>query len=230
MARPLRILQSEFPYHITTRANNKRRRFKRKRQHLKVFSEILNLAVNKYNLVIEHLVIMGTHYHMIANTPNENLDRVMQLINSQLAKKYNKLLGRSGHLWGERYKATILGTELAYMNCVSYIYRNPGRAGLPVHEYLMANSTFSCYAFGKKVDVLVTPDSVYLSLAETPQERQARFIEMIASPMDQEEEKKIREALRKQAYGSAPFLERLKEEFGDRLRLRRTTPLEPSII
>ena len=90
----------------------------------------------------------------------------------------------------------------------------------------MENSTFSCYAFGKKVDVLVTPDAVYLSLAESPQERQARFIETISGPMDQEEETEIRKALRKQAYGSAAFLERMQELYGDRMRLRRVKPLE----
>ena len=225
MARPLRILQDEYPYHVTTRTNNKRVRFKRWKKQLKLFSEILNLAINNYGLVLEHFIIMGTHYHMIARTPRKNLDRIMQVINSKLARKYNKLLKRSGHFWGERYHDTILDTELAYANCVNYLYRNPARAGLPLVQHLRDNSTFSCYAYGHEVEVIVTPDEVYLSLAETPQERQARFIEGITSPMSVEAECEIKEALRKQLYGTAAFLERMRVRFGDRLRMSRIKPL-----
>ena len=45
----------------------------------------------------------------------------MQYLNSRIAVRYNKKVGRSGHLWGDRYGSCIIDTDEYYLACVRYI-------------------------------------------------------------------------------------------------------------
>ncbi len=167
MGRPLRILQNEFPYHVTTRTNNKEFRFKPKRSTFLMFARIINMAAKKYSVQISHFVLMSNHYHIIFKTPNANIHRVMQFINSMVAREYNKRHHRSGHLWGDRYKSTIIGEEVYYKKCVTYIYTNPVRAGIVNHPKDYVPSTFHFYAFNKEVEIFVNGEDVFIPLNDT---------------------------------------------------------------
>lgn len=167
MGRPLRILQNEFPYHVTTRTNNKEFRFKPKRSTFLMFARIINMAAKKYSVQISHFVLMSNHYHIIFKTPNANIHRVMQFINSMVAREYNKRHKRSGHLWGDRYKSTIIGEEVYYKKCVTYIYTNPVRAGIVNHPKDYVPSTFHFYAFNKEVEIFVNGEDVFIPINDT---------------------------------------------------------------
>ena len=56
MARPMRILQLDFPYHVCTRTNGRKFRFKPKT--FKLFIKILNDVVKKYDAKIQHFQLM----------------------------------------------------------------------------------------------------------------------------------------------------------------------------
>lgn len=167
MGRPLRILQNEFPYHVTTRTNNKEFRFKPKRSTFLMFARIINLAAQKYSVQISHFVLMSNHYHIIFKTPNANIHRVMQFINSMIAREYNKRHNRTGHLWGDRYKSTIIGEEVYLKKCITYIYLNPVRAGIVNHPKDYVPSTFHFYAFNKEVKIFVNGEDVFIPLIDT---------------------------------------------------------------
>ena len=231
MPRPRRIFQDEYAYHIGSRINNKEWLFTKRRRkaviHI-VAGELVEVG-RRFGFRLHDIILMVNHYHMIGHTSGENLDRVMQYFNSQVARKFNKLVGRSGHLWGRRYHDTILDSEEAYERCVRYIYSNPYRAGYrgrEMVEELRERSTFSFYAFGERVDVVVTPDGWYVSLASEERERQREFRERMFSPMDEAELAEVREALRHQAWGRMRFLVELRERFGERLRLGRIKPTD----
>ena len=107
---------------------------------------------------------MSNHYHIIATATEDNLHRAMQYFNSRVAVRYNKLVGRSGHLWGDRYGSCIIDTDEHYLATVRYVYQNPLRAGIvdDLEEY--NDSTFQYYAFGKKVGVVLVDDHLVLRL------------------------------------------------------------------
>jgi putative transposase len=183
----------------------------------------------KYKLKVHHFILMINHYHMVAQTEDENLDRAMQYFNSQVATRFNKLYGRSGHLWGGRYHCSILDTEGAYDRAVCYLYRNAHRAGYrgkALVDELKRYSTFSFYAFGERVDVTVTPDGMFLRLSSDVREARRQFIEMIMHAIDDEGDRELRQALRHPVCGSQKFLDRMKAHFGDRLCLTRVKPLK----
>jgi putative transposase len=207
MGRPLRILQNEYPYHVTTRTNNKEFRFKPKRSTFLLFARIINLAIAKYSVEISHFVLMSNHYHIIFKTPNANIHRVMQFINSMVAREYNKRHNRSGHLWGDRYKSTIIENDEYLQKCAVYIYMNPVRAGIVNHPKDYLPSTYHFYAFNKEIELYVNGLNVFIPYPD-PISFQKLFDEI-----SQEELASIKRYLNKPIYGSDDFLNRMKVKY-----------------
>lgn len=207
MGRPLRILQSEYPYHVTTRTNNKEFRFKRKRSTYLMFAKIINMAIKKYSVEISHFVLMSNHYHIIFKTPNANIHRVMQFINSRIAREYNKRHNRTGHLWGDRYKSTIIENEIYLQKCVIYIYNNPVRAGIVKHPKDYLASTFHFYAFNKEVEIYVNGDNVFI-----PCDNNQSFLKLFEN-LSIEEQITIGKQLRGLFFGADDFISLMKMRY-----------------
>lgn len=207
MGRPLRILQNEYPYHVTTRTNNKEFRFKPKRSTFLMFARILNMAVKKYSVQITHFVLMSNHYHVIFNTPNANIHRVMQFINSMVAREYNRRHNRTGHLWGDRYKSTIIGDGVYLKKCVTYIYMNPVHAGIVNHPKDYLPSTFQFYAFNNKIDIFVNDDNIFI-----PYGNSNDFLKLFEN-IDKAEQQIIGKQLKNLFFGSERFLSLMKSKY-----------------
>ncbi len=215
MGRPFRILQNEYPYHVTTRTNG--RVFVFKKWTYKLIIKVLVEVTKRFDVQIHHFKMMTNHYHLTLKTPSANISEILWFINNQIAKRYNRRMGVTGHLWGERFHSTIIENALHALRCVIYLYTNGVRAGMcsraSEDEQL---STFEFYARGKKVEFIVTEDDVYLMLGNNRKERQEAFVQMVDQPMDDEEIKAIRSGLRKLFYGSADFVERMKARYVSR--------------
>ncbi len=216
MARPARISQSEHPYHVSTRTNNKEYRFHQKKVQkalIASLAEVLMRASKIYEVQILHLVLMATHYHMIINTPLENISLFMQYVNARIAELFNKAQNRTGHLWGERFYSTIIDTAEYMKKVIRYIYGNPKKAGIVENPLDYENSTICFYAFGRQAFVQVTEDGFFISLGDTPEERRQTFIrEIIGIPMTSEEMEETRKGLRKRFYGGDEFTKTMQKK------------------
>ncbi len=216
MPRPKRIKQSEHPYHVSTRTNNKEYRFDQKkvqRALIESVAEVLMKASKIYEVQILHLVLMATHYHMIINTPLKNISVFMQYVNARIAELFNKAQNRTGHLWGERFYSTIIDTVEYMRKVIRYVYGNPKKAGIVENPLDYENSTICFYAFGRQAFVKVTEDGFFISLGDTPEERRQVFIrEIIGLPMSPDEMEETRKGLRKKYYGSDEFIKMMKRK------------------
>lgn len=101
-------------------------------EHAKLlFEKVLYRAKRKYSFSIEHFTIMNNHIHLIILPhENESLSRIMQWVLSVFALNYNRITGRSGHFWGERFFSLILNSLQQYLHAYQYISDNPVKAGL----------------------------------------------------------------------------------------------------
>jgi REP element-mobilizing transposase RayT len=59
-----------------------------------------------------------------------NLSEFVKDIKQTFSRYYNKLHGRKGTLWGERFKSVIVEDGDTLVNCLAYIDLNPVRAGI----------------------------------------------------------------------------------------------------
>jgi putative transposase len=130
MGRPKLLRTDKFPYHVFARANNK--------EHfpINLFSlwEYLvrqaTETVERFAFQFHALVLMPNHIHALISTPDQNLDCGMHFLQKQLSNRINFQSGRINHLWGGRYKWSLIETEYYYEQVFRYVYQNPLRAGI----------------------------------------------------------------------------------------------------
>jgi putative transposase len=208
MGRPLRVIQNIYPYHLVCRTNNRSFRFNQ-RQVTRIFFQALKETHEKYSFLIHHVVLLSNHYHIIATATEENLHRAMQYLNSRIAVRYNKLVGRSGHLWGGRYGSCVIDTDEYYLACVRYIYQNPLRAGIVDELEEFNDSSFQFYAFGKKIGVILVDDHLVLRLNGNKRKVGEYFRVLVLNESIWISDHDVKKGLRKMFFGSADFIQRM---------------------
>jgi len=158
MARPLRI---EYPgafYHVTARGNERKRIYFAKKDYLK-FREYIEDAQEKYGCVLHVYVFMTNHYHMILETPNANISKIMHFINGSYTNYINKKRDRSGHLFQGRYKSILIDRDNYLLELSRYIHLNPVRANIVEKPEEYINSSYRSYV-GNRKDEIVHHDQI----------------------------------------------------------------------
>ncbi len=130
MPRARRILQSEYPYHITSRAVNKEHFYVDPKKLWKFISMRLHFCAFAFDIEIHAFVLMKNHYHLIVRTPKANLSQFMCYFNREIAKEMNRHTGRINQTFGNRYYASIVKDPRYYLTLYRYVYRNPVEAGI----------------------------------------------------------------------------------------------------
>ena len=212
MGRPLRVIQTLLPYHLVCRTNNRTFRFNQ-REVTRIVFQAIKETHEKYNILIHHFVLMSNHYHIIATATEENLHRAMQYLNSRIAVRYNKHVGRSGHLWGDRYGSCIIDTDEYYLACVRYIYRNPKRAGMVDSIEEFSDSSFQYYAFGKKIDVVLMDDHLVMRWGKGKRRAREYFQILVLSEGIWISDREVKKGLRRMFFGSADFMQRMHDTY-----------------
>lgn len=130
MPRSPRQFTHEFPYHVTCRCNNRNFYFGGSRI-FELYKSVLRKTMKQLHFQLFAYVIMSNHVHLILQTSEPHaLDKVMHHVNLNFAKQYNKQYGRCGHLWMNRYGASLISTSEYLLTSIRYVMRNPIRAGI----------------------------------------------------------------------------------------------------
>ena len=80
-------------------------------------------------------VLMGNHFHLLAETPEPNLVSGMRMLLGAFGQAWNRRHQRRGHVFQGRYKSVPVAGELAgdaaqFKVVADYIHLNPARAAL----------------------------------------------------------------------------------------------------
>jgi REP-associated tyrosine transposase len=94
------------------------------------FLDILNSVIESCGWLLKSYCLLGTHYHLILQTPAANLSVGMQMLNGRYAQRFNWRHGRRGHLFGERFYSVLIESDEHLFNALRYVARNPIEAGL----------------------------------------------------------------------------------------------------
>lgn len=158
MARPLRIEYEGAVYHVTARGNERKDIFSSETD-FKKFLEYLREAKRKFNINFHCYVLMSNHYHLIIETPESNLSRVMHYINGSYTTYINVKRKRSGHLFQGRYKSILVDKDNYLLELSRYIHLNPVRAELVEKPEEYRYSSYRLYTSHRK-DNLVTSELI----------------------------------------------------------------------
>jgi REP-associated tyrosine transposase len=129
MPYPPRLQVADATYHVATRATGPSEFFRTPddRRGLLI---VLGRAVEKYAWRLHAYCLMVTHYHLVVTTPEPNIARGMQFLNSIYARAFNKRYGRLGHFVGARYSSALIETEGHALEVCRYVPLNPVRSKL----------------------------------------------------------------------------------------------------
>lgn len=144
-----------------------------------IYYDLLLKYKDRYGVSFYSYCLMSNHPHLTgtANTV-EGLSRLMQLVNSQFAKKINKAMERRGQVVMDRYKSPVIQSDETLLRVMAYVDLNPQRAKMVSHPKNYKWSSYKYYAYGEK-DPLITPAPSYLALGRTPEICQRMYREMI---------------------------------------------------
>jgi REP element-mobilizing transposase RayT len=129
MARPLRLELHGGLYHVTSRGNGRADIYRSDGDRHR-FLHTLGSTQSRYNWVVHAYCLMSNHYHLLVETPDANLARGMQVLNSVYSQGFNRRYGHVGHLFQGRYKAILVEKDSHLLELARYIVLNPVRAGL----------------------------------------------------------------------------------------------------
>ena len=191
MPRTKRILQSEYPYHITLRAIQ-RHDFNVNIENLWSFSsDLLLFCSYAFRLEIHSFVLMNNHYHMLVRTPQANLNKFMNYFNRELSREITYKSGQINQKFGARYHATIVSDNRYYHTVYKYIYRNPVEANIceRVQDYKFSSLNFLTYREPYRFPIFDT----YFERIED----HLNNLAWLNYGYEQEEKIKIRKALKK---------------------------------
>lgn len=185
MARPVRIEYEGAFYHVTSRGNERDAVFFEKEDYGK-FKDYLKGACEKFGVIIHAYVLMTNHYHLLIETPEGNLSRVMHYVNGAYTTYINIKGKRSGHLFQGRYKSIVVDRDSYLLELSRYIHLNPVRAGMVNQASDYAYSSYNAYLKAAQ-DEVVYRDLIWGMLSKRKKdavEKYRRFVENTEAPED----------------------------------------------
>ena len=148
-----------------------------------LFVETIIQTQGKYHFELNMYEILDNHVHLIIRTlpGGAPISRIMQYLKSRFAEKYNKITGRIGPLWNERYKYSIIehATDpVRYLlNLLWYHGYNAVRKGFVSDPRKYAYGGINAYLEKDyKSRVKITPHKFFLKLGETFEARLEAFL------------------------------------------------------
>ena len=96
-------------------------------RHLNGIRKIIRKSKEKFNVDIVNYAIINNHFHLEVYFKEENgvsVSKYMQWLGTVIAMYVNKVLGRRGRVFIDRFKSKILETMVQIRNVFDYILYN----------------------------------------------------------------------------------------------------------
>ncbi len=94
-------------------------------RYYQAFLDTLPEAHQRFHCIIHAYCLMGNHYHLLLETPDANLSRIMRHINGVYTQRHNRLKKSDGPLFRGRYKALLVDKDAYLLQLSRYIHRSP---------------------------------------------------------------------------------------------------------
>ena len=184
MARPLRIEFEGAVYHVTARGNERKKIFFTKRDYER-FKEYLTFARERFGCFLHGYVLMSNHYHLILETPEGNLSRIMHYLNGSYTTYINAKRKRRGHLFQGRFKSIVVDKDSYLLELSRYLHLNPVRAGMVEQPEDYAYSSYRSFV-GKKVEPFLLTNPVLKMFSTNTSVARIKYLDFVESAVGEE--------------------------------------------
>jgi REP-associated tyrosine transposase len=163
MPRPPRRLPPQGTFHICNRGACRQDVFVTDEDRVYFLAELGRVAKEKGWIVLA-VCLMGNHYHVIVETPLNNLVEGMHLLATRVAVRFNREHGRTGHVFESRFKSPPVETQEYFEYLLGYLALNPVEAGFCRHAEDWKWSSFGAVVRGE--DTMVDTARLFARLAD----------------------------------------------------------------
>ena len=148
MPRAARIVIPGCPHHVTQRGNNRQDVFFTDEDR-SYYLDLLCEQSETFGLSVEGYCLMTNHVHLVV-TPRRksSLSKAVGRTNLYYTRYINRLHGRCGHLWQDRFFSSPLD-ERYFWEAMRYVERNPVRARLVRKAWRWKWSSAAAHVDGK---------------------------------------------------------------------------------
>lgn len=182
MPRPRRFCPGGFPVHVIQRGHNRQICFT-EASDIATYAHFLEDGARKFKVSVHGWVFMTNHIHLLLTPPDDTaVSKLMQYLGRLYVRRFNYTYARSGGLFEDRFKSSLVQGETYLITCLRYIELNPVRAGMVSDPGDYRWSSYSTHAFGDRPK-LWTPHNLYTSLGATPEERQKSYRALISQTL-----------------------------------------------
>jgi REP element-mobilizing transposase RayT len=128
-----------------------------------LFTENMSVAVDRLGARLHGYCLMTNHVHLLIQVGDEPLGRLMLRLAGCYARKVQKRLGTTGHLFEKRYHATLIDADRYLLAVLRYIHLNPVEARIVTRAADYRWSSHHSY-LGTRTEPWVTTDFVLAML------------------------------------------------------------------
>jgi len=155
MARPVRIEYPGAVYHVICRGNDRRAVFRDDQDRTRYLEKLSRYCQEKTVELLSYCLLTN-HVHLLLETPEGNLSKMMQAFQTSYTVYFNKRHRRSGHLFEQRYKALLVDKDNYLLQVSCYIHLNPVAAKISPRPQDYRWSSYGWYLKGKGMPGLKT--------------------------------------------------------------------------
>src|SRR3989338_8544160 len=165
MARKPRIEFEGAFYHVIARGNQRQDTFRDDKDRATYLERIEHYR-QRYHFKLYAYVLMSNHVHLLLETGETPLSRIMQGIQFTYTQYYNRRHRKVGHLFQGRYKAILCDRDSYLLELVRYLHLNPARLRRPNDPWKYRWSSLRAY-LGEKTPVEVDTKLVLAQFGRT---------------------------------------------------------------
>jgi REP element-mobilizing transposase RayT len=97
----------------------------RSRRSFRVIEAALRTAGDRFAVRVIQFSVQGNHIHLLVEAPDRRaLARAIQGLSIRVAKGLNRMMGRSGRVFDDRYHARVLRTPTEVRHAIHYVRDN----------------------------------------------------------------------------------------------------------
>jgi putative transposase len=186
MARQPRLILPHQPHHLVQRGNDNIAIFRDDEDYTR-FLGWLKESARFYRVAIHAYVLLPDHLQLLATPADEDgLALMMQKLGRLYVPWFNARHGRSGTLFGGRFRTSVLDPAGYFLACMRYIELHPARVGQAGNALDYRWSSHAHHA-GVRADALITDHAAYWELGNTPFQREAAYSELVQQGLTMDE-------------------------------------------
>jgi putative transposase len=232
VARPLRIEFEGALYHLTGRGNARQKIFADEADCAK-FVQLLVQSLERYDVALHGYVLMGNHYHLMAETRRANLSRWMHWLTTAYTVYFNRRHCRVGHLFQSRYKSIVVEAEGYCLSLSRYLHLNPVRGkvigrGDPLERRKRLRawrwSSYRSYSGLARPQPWMNEERVLGEMRGRDKGRRLRYRRFVEEGLVREIEDPLEAVKWQAALGGEGFLRKLRDRLKGRKEQHREVP------